>query len=174
PALTPDAQLSDDRTERLACRRQVVLGSLAVQTCTAFQESRLLELTKALREQRRRHQRDSTLDVVEPFAARERELADHERRPPLGENLGCLSDGAELSVALHGRSMCASCSAIQLQILQWNARSGRAEVRPTWPHGSGPRPGEGEEETDGPDVSPAFRLRRGREKGWARRSMEQG
>src|SRR4029453_13311004 len=118
PALTPDAQLSDDRTERLAGRRQVVLGSLAVQTCTAFQESRLLELTKALREQRRRHQRDSTLDVFEPFLTRERELAYHERRPPLGENLGCLSDGAELSVALHGRSMCASCSAIQLQILQ--------------------------------------------------------
>jgi hypothetical protein len=60
----------------------------------------LLELVQALGEQRGRHQRHSALDVVEAAAAGEGELADHERRPALGEHLGRLCDGAELTVVI--------------------------------------------------------------------------
>src|SRR6266508_1776559 len=86
---------------------------------------------KTLAEQRGRHQGDSSLDVVEAAAAGERQLAEHERRPALGEHLSRLSDCAELTVAPHGRSLPMSLGRAQLQILQLNASSACDEVAAT-------------------------------------------
>src|SRR5439155_9398847 len=108
PALAPDADLSDDRPQLHAGGSEVVLAALAVRALAALHDSRTLELAEALAEQRGGHQRDSALDVVESAAAGERQLADHERRPALGEHLGSLCDRAELAVVGHGRSISTS------------------------------------------------------------------
>jgi hypothetical protein len=59
-----------------------------------------LQFAKSGRQQRRGHPGNAARDRVESFLAQE-QLADHEQRPSLGEDLGGPGDRAVLPVALH-------------------------------------------------------------------------
>jgi hypothetical protein len=59
------------------------------------------QFLQALRQQRLRHQRNAAADIAEVRAAGEH-FGDHERRPPLGDDLGGLGNRAELAIAHHG------------------------------------------------------------------------
>ena len=67
PARTPVTERHHDRAQLLAgCRQPVFIGARAMD---ALDDADLLELAQPLREQRRRHARHATADVVEPYAA---------------------------------------------------------------------------------------------------------
>src|SRR5262249_21795277 len=70
-----------------------------------YDNSILLQLPQALGQERPRHQWYSTVNVIEAVRA-QHQLAQDERRPTCGENLGRLRDRTELAVAgLHGESL---------------------------------------------------------------------
>ena len=104
PALTPGAEPHDDRPQLLARRRQVVLGPAPVGAPATLDHAGGLELAQPLGEQAARHQRHAALQVVEAVAAAE-QLADHERRPALRDDLGRLRHRAELAVTGHELSL---------------------------------------------------------------------
>ena len=60
-----------------------------------------LQRVQALGEEIPRPPRNAMLDVAEPSPAHE-QLAQDERRPAFGEDLGAERDGTELSVVAHG------------------------------------------------------------------------
>ena len=68
----------------------------------ALEDALALEVLEPLDEQRPGDARQATGDVVEPRAA-EDQLAQDQRRPAIGHDLGAHRDGTELSVARHGR-----------------------------------------------------------------------
>ena len=70
----------------------------------ALDHTDFLELAESLRKQGRRHARYSASNVVEVRAAAQ-QLADDQRRPALAENFGTTSDGTELPITEHVRTL---------------------------------------------------------------------
>ena len=76
-----------------------------IDSTLAPDDPELLERAQPPREEGRRHPWDAATDLVEPSTAAE-QLAQHEGRPPVAEDLGAARHGAELAVVdhpLHGR-----------------------------------------------------------------------
>src|SRR5881397_474751 len=91
----PIAQAAEVLTERWT---PLVIRELALTGSCRFNDIQrgVPLMSSSLLSKRGGHQRDPALDVVEPAAARERQLADHKRRPALGEHFRRLGDGTEL------------------------------------------------------------------------------
>jgi hypothetical protein len=82
--MTPDCHLVDEWLEFEAGFGEQVLSAGALTALQAGDQSGLLELAQALREQSRRHPGNTSVDLVEARAAVE-ETADHEHGPTLAE-----------------------------------------------------------------------------------------
>lgn len=100
PPLAPHPHQLYPGPEFLAGLGEAVLVSPAVRTRPPLDDAVSLEGLEPLAQERRRHQGNTALDIVEAAAVRQ-ELPDHHRRPPLGEQLGGLGYGAELAVCPH-------------------------------------------------------------------------
>src|SRR3989442_134041 len=98
PPLAPGAQLLDDAVELRPSLAQAVFA--AAPRWSALDHADVLQMAKALGQQRSRDQRHSSPDVREAAASGE-ELAQDERGPPLGKDLPGNRDGTELAVSVH-------------------------------------------------------------------------
>src|SRR5262245_60341372 len=100
PPLTPLAEPVDQWPQLLPGRGELILAPSAVRPRQAPDDPGVFELFQALGEKRGRHERHPAVEVAESAAAAE-QFPEHERGPPLGNDLGCLGDRAELPVASH-------------------------------------------------------------------------
>src|SRR5262249_5583075 len=88
------------RRHPLTRRSEVVLAPAAVRPGHAPHDAGVLELLETSGEEGGRHERHTPVEVAEATAPAE-QLAQDERGPSLGDDLGCLGDRAELAVPLH-------------------------------------------------------------------------
>jgi hypothetical protein len=100
PARTPLAHHHDQGLELAACLGQMILEAVAGRALPALDDALPLQKLKTLREQRGRHQRHATPQIVEARAATD-QLAQNQGGPALREDLRRLGDRAELSIAAH-------------------------------------------------------------------------
>src|SRR5207244_12356319 len=97
-ALAPRAEALDDLTELLSRRSQPILAPPSTgQRCTD-DDARVLQLAQPLAEPRPRNQPHAAADLAESSRPGE-ELAQDQRRPALGEDLGGDGDRTELAIA---------------------------------------------------------------------------
>ena len=89
------------RPDLLSGRGQPVLPAAAACPRRARHDAGVLQLPETLGQQRARHEGDAALQLAEARASAQ-ELPEHERRPPLGDDLAGLRHRAELTVGLHG------------------------------------------------------------------------
>src|SRR6267142_2109041 len=102
--LAPRAETLHHLAELLAGLGQPVLAAAARRQRGALDDAGVLQLSQPLPEQRAGDQRHAAADLVEPVGARE-ELAQDQRSPALGEDLGRDGDRAELAIAFHGLTL---------------------------------------------------------------------
>src|SRR6185295_13756662 len=100
---------TDDRTKLTTRLCQVIFRSQS--PLPALDNPDRFELLEPSTEQAPRYQRNSAVQIAEMRAA-EQQLAQDQRRPALGKDLGAFGDRAILAVAFHGgpplvRDMCA-------------------------------------------------------------------
>src|SRR4030095_11328513 len=100
PSLAPLAEALDDRPQLLTCFREVVFAPAAARPRHAPHDTGVLELLETFGEECARHQRHTSVEVVESMAPAE-QLAHDKRVPSLGDDLGRLGDRTELAVPLH-------------------------------------------------------------------------
>jgi len=86
------AEHVDDPLQLLARRRQAWYSVTRLRSCGARQ-LRALEPAKTIHQQRARDARQPAIEIVEVPNARE-QLANDQRRPAIGEDLGGARDGA--------------------------------------------------------------------------------
>src|SRR5262249_26033563 len=101
PPLTPLAELVDQWPQLLPSRGELIRAPAAVWPRHAPDDPGVFELFQTLGEKRGRHERHPAVEVAESAAAAG-QVPEHERGPPLGDDLGGLRDRTELPVALHG------------------------------------------------------------------------
>jgi hypothetical protein len=110
----PGPELDDQRPQRFAGRSEAVgIPALPLQRL-AGQQLRALQLSQPFAQQRGGHPRHPALQFVEAGAAHQ-QLAQDQQGPALGQDLGRLGDGAELSVALR-HLLCGECSCLTADI----------------------------------------------------------
>jgi hypothetical protein len=95
PACPPLAERLADPEEVVACRRELVVVPAPVGLGCRLDDTEPFELLEALREQGAGKPRRTLQDLAEASAAKV-QVADDQRCPALGEDLGATSDGAVL------------------------------------------------------------------------------
>src|SRR5438094_2536241 len=124
--LPPGTEALHHLAELLAGLGQPVLAASAGRQRAALDDAGILQLAQALAEQRAGDQRHPAPDLVEPVGARE-QLAQDQRRPPLGEDLRGDGDRAELAIAFHGPDSRHPAAAGQVHFLVFR-RAGRPAI----------------------------------------------
>ena len=114
PARAPVTELHHDRAQFLPGLREAILqtGPAALAAHDAY----LLELSQALRQERRRHARNAAANVVEALTAAE-DFAHDQRGPAFAEDFGRTRHRAELAIATHEQECTAVATRSQLHIL---------------------------------------------------------
>src|SRR5215813_330585 len=102
PALAPLAQSLEHLAELLRRAGRPVLTPPSPAERLALHDAGVLELAQPLGQKCPRDHRQALTDLVESAGAGQ-ELAQDQRRPPLGKGLARDCDRAELSIAFHGR-----------------------------------------------------------------------
>ena len=100
PVHRPFAEGDDHVLEVLARRRQAVFAAAAGGGRPPFEDPLAFEMLEPLDQQRPGDSRQAAGDVVEPRAAQD-QLAQDQRSPPIGDDLGAHRHRTELSVARH-------------------------------------------------------------------------
>src|SRR5262245_1082834 len=103
-ALAPLAEAVNHLAEFLASLGQLIRATPAGRERGTLDHARVLELAEALSQERARDQRHPAADLVEATRAGE-QLAQDQRCPPFGKDLGGDGDRAELTVSLHGPTL---------------------------------------------------------------------
>jgi hypothetical protein len=104
PARTPLAERPADREELVACGREPVVVPAPAALGRRLDDTEPLELLEPLREQGTGKPGRALQDLAEAPAA-EVQVADDQRCPALGEDLGSTGDGAVLPVRPHDASI---------------------------------------------------------------------
>jgi hypothetical protein len=99
----PGAERLNDRPKLLTRRGRMVVVSATVAAWPTLDDAGLLERGEPLDKEVAGDARQAVLQLAEPVAS-EQELAEYQRRPTLGEDLGTQRDRAELPISLHGTS----------------------------------------------------------------------
>jgi FAD/FMN-containing dehydrogenase len=100
PFVGPGAKSTDHRVELLASLGQLVLVAVTIRCRPALDDAHALERGQPVGEEAAGDPRQTAPQLVEVSRSAE-ELADDERRPALGEDLGAPRDGTELPVSSH-------------------------------------------------------------------------
>jgi FAD/FMN-containing dehydrogenase len=122
PLVRPAAEGMDNRVELLAGLGQPVLVAVSVGCGPALQDPCALERRQPIHEEAAGDPGQSTAELVEVSGPAE-ELADDQRRPPLGEELGPSRDRAKLAIARHKGKVDAAEARRQVRNLDLWARS---------------------------------------------------
>src|SRR5512145_8491 len=120
PTRTPFAERLAHLEEVVARGRELVVVPAPVRLGCRRDDTDPFELLQPLREQGTGESGRALQDLTEALAA-DVQVADDQRRPALGEDLGAAGDRAVLAVGPHGREYPAAAFAREVQILYWRA-----------------------------------------------------
>src|SRR6266545_7012965 len=112
PTRTPLAERLADREEVVARGRELVVVPATVGLGRGLDHTEAFELLEPLREHGAREPGRALQDPTEASAAQV-QVADDQRRPALGEDLGATRDGAVLAVGSHRASVAHPPSAVK-------------------------------------------------------------
>ena len=135
PALPPVPHGLDHRPEFLAGRREEVFRALPIRAAPTLDDPGRFQPLQPLRQQRARHQRQASMQVIE-FMAAEDKLPQQERRPALGQDSGRLGNRQNCAILHDSAKNRTARQAVPVQILHercyWRDAAGNIKLFDTY------------------------------------------